>query len=60
MDCPAILKMSRPETPDLEAGDEGGTFIDSPFSKTTRKTIWSEFLCVQHITGVGKRLYREY
>ena len=60
MDCPAILKMSRPETPGLEEGDEGGTSIDSPFSKTTRKTIRSGFLCVQHITGVGTRLYRGY
>ena len=60
MDCPAILKMSRPETPGLGEGNEGGPSIDAPFSKTTQKTIRSGFLCMQHITGVGKRLYREY
>ena len=60
MDCPEILKMSRNETPGLEEGNEGCTSIDAPFSKTTQKTIRSGFLCMQHITGVGKRLYREY
>src|SRR2546421_12233478 len=54
-DCPAILKISRPGVPSLDAGKGGDVSIDFPFRRITEKQHTTDFSACTCITLLHQR-----